>query len=267
MALRPNFLLALAFAALALASLPSAAAAAEPAPQAEPFTPSREFQDLLTRLAREHLPDKYEKTKNWGKTVRAFDGWKLERDGLRLETRRRFKDAKDGAWQKYGIRLIDPEKQFEVRVENLRQEESKAVCDVTILAAARVWGRHTQWENGVQLISLSVEADARLRLRAKLEMTLKLDVAKLPPDVYLEPRVASADLDILEFKLRRISHFDGPAVKSLSSSVREMLEDKIEEDRHKLTAKLNKSLAKQQSKLRFSPSDWLEPSRAPEAGK
>lgn len=259
MALRPYFLLALG--AAAWASFASSAAAQpvinSPAANAQPFTPSQEFQDLLTQLAREHLPDKYEKTKNWGKTVRVFDGWKFERDGLRLETRRRFKVANDGAWQKYGIRLIEPEKNFDIRVENLRQEESRAVCDVTILAAAHVWGRHTQWENGVQLVSLSAEADARLRLRAKLEMALKLDVTKLPPDAYLQPRVASADLDILEFKLRRVSHFDGPVVKSLSSSVREMLEDKIENDRQKLVDKLNKSLAKQQAKLRFSPSDWL----------
>jgi hypothetical protein len=260
MALRPYFLLALG--AAAWASFASSAAAesvivSKTTATAQSFTPSQEFQDLLTRLARDQLPDKYEKTKNWGKTVRVFDGWKFERDGMRLETRRRFKTANDGAWQKYGIRLVEPEKNFEIRVENLRQEESRVVCDVTILAAAQVWGRHTQWENGVQLASLSAEADARLRLRAKLEMALKLDVTKLPPDAYLQPRVTSADLDILEFKLRRVSHFDGPVVKSLSSSVREMLEDKIEDDRQKLVDKLNKSLAKQQAKLRFSPSDWL----------
>jgi len=69
--------------------------------------------------------------------------------------------------------------------------------------------------------------------------------------------VATADLDILEFKLRRISHFDGPVVKTLSASVREVLEDKIAEDRKKLVERLNKSLAKQQSKLRFSPADLL----------
>jgi hypothetical protein len=59
------------------------AAEGEPDPT-QPFTPSADFQELITKLAREQLPDKYEKTKNWGKTTRVFDGWKLERDGLRL---------------------------------------------------------------------------------------------------------------------------------------------------------------------------------------
>ncbi|MBC7856937.1 MAG: hypothetical protein IAF94_26200 [Pirellulaceae bacterium] len=254
---RRQFLLALTAASLGPYAFSLLAADDQPAIPAEPFTPSPEFQQLITRLAREHLPDKYEKTKNWGKTTRVFDGWKWERDGLRLETRRRFKEANDGAWRKYSIRLLDPDHKFEIRVANLRQRDSLAVCDVTVIAAARVWGRHTQWENGVQLISLSAEADARLRLRAELTVAMKLDAAKWPPDVSLEPRVTKADLDILEFKLRRISHFDGPVVKSLSSSVREVLEDKIAEDRKKLLASLNKSLAKQQSKLRFSAADWL----------
>ena len=45
--------------------------------------------------------------------------------------------------------------------------------------------------------------------------------------------------------------------KSLSSSVREVLEDKIAESRPQLVDRLNKSLAKQDAKLRFSAADWL----------
>jgi hypothetical protein len=259
MLLRRQFLLAVAGAALAASdkgALRLLAAEGEPG-ASQPFTPSAEFQELVTRVAREHLPDKYEKTKNWGKTTRVFDGWKLEREGLKLETRRRFKNVNDGAWQKYSIRLLDPQHKFDVRVTNLRQRDGQMVCDVAVVAAARVSGRHTQWENGVQLISIGAEADARLRLRAELAVGMKLDPTKFPPDVFLTPRVTQADLDILEFKLRRISHFGGPVVKSLSSSVREVLEDRIEEGRPKLAERLNKSLAKQDSKLRFSAADWL----------
>ncbi|MFN0020887.1 MAG: hypothetical protein ACKVP0_21720 [Pirellulaceae bacterium] len=272
MLLRRQFLLALAAASVTGSTGESVIADGPSIPTAdataEPFTPSLEFQALITRLAREQLPDKYEKTKNWGKTTRVFDGWKLERDGIRLETRRRFKQANDGAWQKYTIELLDPEHRFDLRVTNLRQQESQAVCDVTVTASARVRGRHTQWENGVQLLSIGAVADARLQLRAQLAMSMKLDPTKFPPDISLEPRVTQADLDILAFKLQRISHFGGPVVKSLSSSVREVLEDKIAESRPQLVDRLNKSLAKQDAKLRFSAADWLsaiksQPSSAP----
>jgi hypothetical protein len=254
---RRQFLLALAAAAAAGTTRSRRLAANDSPASVEPFTPSAEFQQLLTKLAREQLPDKYEKSKNWGKTSRVFVGWKIEPDGLKVETRRRYKEVNDGAWQKYSIHLLHPDKQFEVRVANLRQKENQPVCDVTVLAAVRVSGRHAQWENGVQLVSIGAEADARLRLRAELAVGIKLDPTKFPPDVSFEPRVNQADIDILEFKLRRISHFGGPVVKSLSSSVREVLEDKIAESRPKLVQKLNKSLAKQDSKLRFSAADWL----------
>lgn len=257
MLLRRHFLLALATVFVVGTNTSRKVSADESSTSSESFTPSAEFQQLLTKLAREQLPDKFEKSKNWGKTTRVFDGWKVERDGLKVETRRRYKDANDGAWQKYSIHLLNPDKQFEVRVANLRQKENKLVCDVTVIAAVRVSGRHTQWENGVQLVSIGAEADARLRLRAELAVGMKLDPTRFPPDIALEPRVNQADIDILEFKLRRISHFGGPVVKSLSSSVREVLEDKIAADREKLVQKLNKSLAKQDAKLRFSAADWL----------
>lgn len=270
-----RFLLALSVLAFAL-ECPCSWATEIPAPNpgtsspaaspiTETFTPSPEFQQLITRLAREQLPDKYEKTKNWGKTTRVFDGWKLERDGLRLETRRRFKQANDGAWQKYSIELLDPDNSFELRVANLRHREGQAVCDVTVVAAARIHGRHIQWENGVQLLSIGAVADARLQLRAELAVTPKLDVSKFPPDFSLEPRITQADLDILNFRIQRISHFGGPVVKSLSSSVREVLEDKIADSRPQLVERLNKSLAKQDSKLRFSASDWLSTLKGPPA--
>ena len=56
---------------------------------------------------------------------------------------------------------------------------------------------------------------------------------------------------------------------ALKNKVRAALVDKIAEDRKKLVERLNKSLAKQQSKLRFSPTDLLtaEEEKAAQAPK
>lgn len=247
-----------------LAARPLSAAEANPnqvgtssAIAAESFTPSAEFQAFITALAREQLPDKYEKTKNWGQTTRVFDGWKVERHGLKIETRRRWKEANDGGWQMYRVDLVEPEKHFDVRIENVRQTGTKVACDVAVVAAAHVLGRHTQWESGVQLVSVSAEAEAKLRLVATVEIGMSLDPAKFPPDLCLIPEVTSADIHVLQFRLRRVSHFHGPVVKSLSATVREVLEDKVADSREKLVASLNKSLAKQQDKLRLSLADAL----------
>jgi hypothetical protein len=73
----------------------------------------------------------------------------------------------------------------------------------------------------------------------------------------LAPTITAAELDILDFKLRRISRADGPLVRSLSHTVREQLEDKLAEDNEKLVGKLNKSLAKQQGKLKLSLAEMM----------
>src|SRR5687768_14596157 len=81
-----------------LLALPAAAEDPE-----QGFTPSQSFQTWVTDLVREQLPEHYEKSKNWSHTKRVFAGWKLEQDGLRLETRRRWKEVNDGTWTRYRV--------------------------------------------------------------------------------------------------------------------------------------------------------------------
>ena len=232
-------------------------AAAEDESAVASFTPPAEFQEFVTAIAREHLPDDYEKAKNWGNTKRVWAGVKIEREGRRLETRRRYREVNDGAWQKYRIDVIQPEKHFRVQVTNIRQQENTVLADVTVEAKLHVFGRHTQWERGLQLFSVSADANACVRLRAQLEITARLDAAEVPPDLLLAPRVTDAELEILDFRLERVSDLSGPLIKSLSSTVREVLEEKLAEKQDKLVERLNKSLAKQEEKFRISPTHLL----------
>jgi hypothetical protein len=245
---------------LAAAVLCNAAAVnAEPPDTTAPvsFTPPAEFQEFITGLAREHLPDKYEKHKNWGDTKRVWAGVKLERDGLRVETRRRYREVNDGPWQMYRIDLIRPEKHFQVEVADIRRVDHKILGQITVVARLHAFGRHAQWERGVQLFSISADATVRVRLKAQVEFTTRIDAGKVPPDLLLSPRVTKADLEILDFRLNRVSDLDGPLVRSLSSTVREIVEDKLAEKRDKLVEKMNKSLAKREAKFRLSASDLV----------
>jgi hypothetical protein len=233
-------------------------AAEEGADSAVPFTPPDEFQELVTSVVREQLPDKYEKSKNWGQTKRVWAGVKLELDGLRLETRRRYREVNDGPWQKYRIDVIQPEKHFHIELANIRQADNKVLGNIAVDAKLHVFGRHSQWESGVQLFSVSADATARVRLKAALEVATRIDATKVPPDLLFSPRVTSADLAIVDFELERVSDLHGPLVESLSSTVREVLEDKLAEKRQKLVEKINKSLAKRQDKFRLSAADALK---------
>jgi hypothetical protein len=230
---------------------------ADEAPQG--FTPSESFQTWVTDLVREQLPLHYEKTKNWGRTKKIFAGWRVEQDGLRIETRRRWKEVNDGTWTRYRVTPLNPDKHFAVRVEKIEPlAGNKVRIDLSAASKVHLLGRLSQWESGVQLVSLSAEAEAEIFVKGTVEIALTLDPTKLPPDVMLTPTVTSADAQIGAFTLRRVSKFDGPLVRSLSDETRDFLAAELADRRPKLVASLNKQIAKQQDKLRFSLSDLLK---------
>jgi hypothetical protein len=225
----------------------------------EAFTPSPEFQAWIRGLVRAQLPDRYEKKKNWGHTAPAVRGLSIQLDDGRLKTRRKYKEVNDGTWQMYRVDLVDPDEKFDIRIANLRPlDDGRVGLQITAVASLKAMGRQAHWEKGIQLYSLSAEADARVRLTAETAVATQLDPTKLPPDVYLKPEVTAAKLEILEFKLRRISDLDGPLVRALSKTVREELEDKLAEDNAKIVAKLNKAIDKKEERLKLSAADLVK---------
>src|SRR6266496_4498883 len=80
------------------------------------FTPSPEFQDWITDLVRQQLPEDYEKRKNWGHTAKSFDGVSIKVEDGRLKTHRKYEQKNDGEWQLYRVKLKDPEEKFDIRV-------------------------------------------------------------------------------------------------------------------------------------------------------
>jgi hypothetical protein len=222
------------------------------------FTPSAEFQDWITELVRQHIPVEYEKKKNWGHTATSFDGLSVRMEDGQLKTHRKFKQANDGTWQMYRVKLKDPSEKFDIQLANLRESSSGHVAmDVTAVANLEVFGRQSLWQHGVQLFSLSAEADARVRLLAHVDVAARIDASRFPPDVYLDPEVKTARLDIPDFRLRRVGQLDGPVVRSLSHATREALEEKLADDNEKLVASLNKQIAKQEKKLKLTLVDLM----------
>src|SRR5262249_39289611 len=147
------------------------------------FTPSESFQTWVTEIVRDQLPEKYEKSKNWGHTKRVMGGLKVEVDGAKIESRRKWIDVNDGTWTRYRVTPLNPEKHLAVRVEKIEPlEGNKVRLNLSAAAKIRVFGRLSQWERGVQLVSLSAEADALVRVQGTIDVALKLDPTKLPPD-------------------------------------------------------------------------------------
>lgn len=231
-------------------------------PAAEPpdsFTPSPEFQEWITNLVRQQLPEDYEKRKNWGHTAKSFDGVSIKVEDGRIKTHRKYEQKNDGEWQMYRVKLKDPEEKFDINIANIRKlPNGKVGLEITVVASLEAFGRQSLWQHGVQLYSLSAEADARVRLWASAEIATDVDLKRFPPDISLDPQITAARLEIPDFRMRRIGELHGPLVRSLSHATREALEDKLKEDNQKIVEKLNRAIDKQEKKLKLSLADVLQ---------
>jgi hypothetical protein len=229
------------------------AAATLPVAEAASTIPiSDDLQKYITRLVIAEIPHEYENTKKWGGTKRVMSGLDWEADGLKIETRRQFREANHGSWSRYKLKLVDPENTFEVRLENLRDlGDNVAAFDLLATARLDCTGRVAEWRRGVQLVSLSGEADAHVRLKAAVEVKMTLDSKTFPPDILLQPHVTDAQLELVDFEMRRLGQARGPVAHQVGEIVEEGVQDYLAEHREKLTEKINQQLEKKRDKLRI----------------
>jgi hypothetical protein len=211
------------------------------------------LQQLVTELALAFIPHTYEDNRKWGKTKEVFDGLHVRREGWRIKTHRRKKQVNHGTWTRYEVQLRNPDERFNIRLHNLRKlADGRAAVDIHCDARLRSFGRLSEWQYGVQLISLSAEADADVRLVMQCTFRVNLDLSHLPPEIVVDVHVDDADVTIRRFRMRRISQLSGPLVKQLSHEVREVLEDQIAKRQDKMVEKINQQIEKNEEKLRLS---------------
>ena len=233
------------------------AVVASPAGKEIPFGES--LQKTITQLVIEQAPREYENKKKWGGTKKIMSGLDWEIDGVKVETRRQWKEANHGSWSMYRVKLIDAEDKFQVRLENLRDVgDSTAECDLVVVGTLSFYGRLSEWRRGIQLYSLSAEGEARVRLQSHLTMKMSFDLRTLPPDIVVSPKFTAADLILEDLKIQRISHADGPVVKQLSGVVEHGIDDYLADHRQQLVDKMNAQLEKKQDKLRIPLSKLVD---------
>lgn len=213
-------------------------------------------RELLRQLVIDAVPQRYENNKRWGQTKAVWDGVDVSFYRLRLKTKRKWREANHGTWKRYEARLIDPQRTFDVRVDNIRPTESDRIAfDIHVDARLGTFGRLSEWQRGVQLYSFGVDADATVRLAMTCEARLRLDFKHLVPDVVVEPEITAANLQLVDFDLKRISDLRGPGVRELGDSLRGVLQDEIDKRSPKLVAQANRQIEKKRDKLRLSVSD------------
>jgi hypothetical protein len=219
----------------------------------------KELSQWARWLCLMNLPANVEDTRKWGKQRRVWDGLDVKLDGMRIDTKQRWKMANDGTWSRYLIEFVDPANELKVEVKkfDVESDGKKFTTSVWVVAPLKLFGRVNQFARDVQLVSVSAKADATVRMKVDCQVEIKLIPVSFPPDVEFRPKVTDATIELLDFRVHEISQIHGQAAEWIGEGIREILDRKLTEYREKLVIKMNQTISKQQSKLRISASKWL----------
>ncbi len=212
----------------------------------------------LTEMVRDNLPPTYDDDRKWGQQKEVWDGVKVWREGMRIETKRKTKLVNAGTWTRYSISIVEPEKNLHVEFNRLETlPDSRIAFAVTVECPLDVFGRLSQWARDVQIVSISANADASCRLTLDGTVQFQMNLLKLPPDIAIRPHVDHAQVELTHYRVRRISQVGGDFAKVLGGSLRGVVDEKLEDMNAKLVDKINKQIDKNSTRLSFSTQDWL----------
>lgn len=201
----------------------------------------------FAKLVRDAIPEKYEKKKDWGRRKNLTVG--LRADGLKLE--RRKKPVKHGVWKHYTVNLVEPEKNLNVAINDLRSIDRGRMAFTLVLSAKLdVWARAKTYQYGVHIIALEATGQTDLHLALDCEVGVGLVPVDGKTNAVLDPKVVDSKLKLKKFRLDRISNAKGPLVQEIGEEIEDLIEKELRGT--KLTAKLNKAIDKKRDRLQFT---------------
>lgn len=219
---------------------------------------------------RQLLPESYQRDKDWDKQKRIYAGFNIRADDGRLSTKRRWKEVNHGRWLRYDIRLgdvYDP-RRLKVQVTDAHLgEDQRLHFEARVDTRVDVHLQQQHWNLGVRLYSLSVEADARLRMEIVGDIGFELDLTRIPPDVLADPHVSTIRLSLVDLNVDRISHVGGEVPESIGDLVKQVIRDEyLPSQQAKIAEKLNRQIDRRRDRLRLGASDWLSRRLSPLSG-
>lgn len=222
----------------------------------------KELSEWVRSITLMNLPPNVEDNRKWGRTKSVYDGFHLSLDGLRIDTKRKWKTVKHGTWSRYFIEFIDPAERLKIDVTRLEVQPNGRLFSTSLMITTplKLFGRVSQFQRDVQWISVSTKAEAVVAMQIDCDVAIKLNPLVFPPDIEFRPTVTRAQVDLQEFDVSEISQIHGEAAEWLGKGIQKVLQRKLTDANEKLVEKINTSLAKQQNKLKLSAQAWLSSS-------
>jgi hypothetical protein len=215
---------------------------------------------LITPLIADAVPREFEGKKDWGKTARITTGLHSDGNFFRFDIHREKSEVNDGVWKKYRVTLVEPEKNLEIRIDNLqRQEDGKYKLTLFVAAKVHAWAKVIVYKKGLRVLSLEPEGDTSIRLWVDADVGVEtVKSSTFIPGLELQPLVTDARIKFDDFRLTRIGDIHGDVAKELGDLFRKVIQKELSGP--KLVDRLNHSLQKHPERLRLSPDQLLSKS-------
>ena len=220
----------------------------------------------LATLALSKMPRTFDGDKNWGETKKLWAGVKVRRDGLKLRTKRRFREVEHGRWLRYEVTLppLGAPDAAAVNIHQVAAEvdpgsgQQRWKIDASIVAPLAFTARIQRWNLGLRTYSMTVSGKMRIRMRSFASIGFLADYAEIPPALVIDPRIEHAQLALDSFEVKRVSHVGGEVAQQWGELMEEILVDRFVKKRNeRLVEKLNRSIDRERDELRLSMADWF----------
>lgn len=211
------------------------------------------LSDLAAGIIAAEIPREFEGSKDWGRTTEIVSGLHSYGNFFKFNIHRQRSTVNDGLWKRYRLTLVDPDKNLDVQIENLRTlDTGRLALTLNVAAKLHGWACLKLYERGIHIIALEAEGDTgiRLALDANIGLT-RLQNDSFLPAYALDPTVIDVRVKFDDFRLTRISDVRGTLAHEIGILLREAAEDELKGP--KLAEKINKSIAKHRDRLLLSP--------------
>ncbi|OAI47792.1 hypothetical protein AYO44_08830 [Planctomycetaceae bacterium SCGC AG-212-F19] len=206
-----------------------------------------ELSQLLQQTVVAHIPKQIDDFSDWNKTIPVTPG------GLRLPGAKRTvlkvgdKDEwPNGTWKRTKIWFDDPAKDIRVKVKDFRKDEGKPY-QVQIEAKVTLHGERErqQWTKGILLLAVTAQADAVVTITLDCEASAAFNIAKLPPELQIAPKVVDTRLTLNQFQLNNVANvIRGELARELGNELQGTIQGMMHAREPQMTEFANKAIAK-----------------------
>ncbi|MCA9063438.1 MAG: hypothetical protein KDA96_10275 [Planctomycetaceae bacterium] len=191
------------------------------------------------------LPQQFEDDDDWGAEKRIQSGLDVDVDGLRIETRRRWKTVNHGSWKRASGRLVEPDRNFQIRVWVLPSKQpGERRYELEANARIRVTGQQRQWNTGVMLWSVSADATADVQLKSEFSTTQQIVETDRGARLRFVPTVDRATVRLLRLHVSRVSHIKGTVAEEFGRWIDDVVKRQVARQGDRLTDRINQRIQK-----------------------